>query len=206
MMIVPKQHYAAPVDVNQDWVATIEPQRSPSPVEQPALDPQSFRNTQSTENGFSQPEAPSVTTLTIPIPETVAVPSTPAAQEPAPVSIAPVSRPAPVAAQPKAPAKPVSKPAAAKVVAKKPAADAKYSNYWVQTGAFSTKIRAEGAKESLASKGIASVIDNRDIDGKTWYRVRVGPYTSETEANYWLALVKSIDGFAESQIRLSQAQ
>ena len=75
------------------------------------------------------------------------------------------------------------------------------NNYWVQTGAFSTHVRAEGAKESLASKGITSIIDNRDIDGKTWYRVRVGPYTSETEANYWLALVKSIDGFAESQIR-----
>ncbi|MCL1930397.1 MAG: SPOR domain-containing protein [Treponema sp.] len=74
----------------------------------------------------------------------------------------------------------------------------------MQTGAFSTKIRAEGAKESLASKGITSIIDNRDIDGKTWYRVRVGPYTSETEANYWLALVKSIDGFGDSQVRLSQ--
>jgi DedD protein len=210
MMIVPKQHYAAPVDVNRDWITTVETntvQRPQPPVEQPPLDPQSFRNTQPTEDVFSPPEAsPSVTTLTIPIPETVAVPNTPAAQEPAPVKIE-ISRPAPVAAQPKAPAKPAPapKPAAAKVVAKKPAADAKHSNYWVQTGAFSTKIRAEGAKESLASRGITSIIDNRDIDGKTWYRVRVGPYTSETEANYWLALVKSIDGFGESQIRLSQA-
>jgi DedD protein len=79
------------------------------------------------------------------------------------------------------------------------------TNYWVQTGAFSTKIRAEGAKESLQTKGITSIIDNRDIDGKTWYRVRVGPYMSETEANYWLSLVKSIDGFGDSQIRQAQA-
>jgi DedD protein len=30
--------------------------------------------------------------------------------------------------------------------------------------------------------------------------VRVGPYTSQNEADYWLALIKSIDGFGESQI------
>jgi DedD protein len=74
-------------------------------------------------------------------------------------------------------------------------------DYWVQTGAFSAKIRAEGAKESLADKGITSIIDDREVDGKTWYRVRVGPYTSETEARYWLALVQSIDGFNGSQVR-----
>jgi DedD protein len=214
MMIVPKQHYAAQVDVNHDWVTTVEPNsvQRPQPPVEPVLEPQISKNTQPNENVFRQPEAsPSVTTLTIPIPETVAVPNTPItqAQKPAAVKIAPVSKPAPSAAQTaKAPAKPVSasKPAAVKVVAKKPEADTKYSNYWVQTGAFSTKIRAEGAKESLESKGITSIIDNRDIDGKTWYRVRVGPYTSETEANYWLALVKSIDGFGESQIRLTQVQ
>jgi DedD protein len=92
--------------------------------------------------------------------------------------------------------------------AAKPAADSPKTrnNYWVQTGAFSTKVRAEGAKESLASKGIISSIDNRDIDGKTWYRVRVGPDMSENEAKYWLALVKSIDGFTDSQIRQTQVQ
>jgi DedD protein len=58
----------------------------------------------------------------------------------------------------------------------------------------------------LASKGITSIIENRQIDGKTWYRVRLGPYTSEKEANYWLALVKSIDGFGESQVRQTVRQ
>ncbi|MDR1286019.1 MAG: SPOR domain-containing protein [Treponema sp.] len=67
-------------------------------------------------------------------------------------------------------------------------------------------MRAEGAREILASKGITSIIENRVVDGKTWYRVRVGPYTSENEANYWLSLVKTIDGFTESQVRLTGAQ
>jgi len=66
-------------------------------------------------------------------------------------------------------------------------------------------VRAESVKESLESKGIASIIENRNIGGRTLYRVRVGPYLSETEANYWLALVRSIDGFADSQVRVSQA-
>jgi DedD protein len=39
------------------------------------------------------------------------------------------------------------------------------------------------------------------VDGQTWYRVRVGPYTSENEAGYWLALVRAINGFDQSQIR-----
>ena len=75
------------------------------------------------------------------------------------------------------------------------------NDFWVQTGAFTAKVRADDAKELLASKGLTSIIENREIDGKTWYRVRLGPYTSEKEANYWLSLVKSIDGFNESQVR-----
>ena len=80
------------------------------------------------------------------------------------------------------------------------------NDFWVQTGAFSAMVRAEDAKELLASKGITSIIENRIVDGRIWYRVRLGPYTSENEANYWLALVKSIDGFGESQVRQTVRQ
>jgi DedD protein len=74
----------------------------------------------------------------------------------------------------------------------------------VQTGAFSTITSAEGVKETLASKGITSIIENGNIDGKTLFRVRVGPYISRNEANYWLALIKSIDGFEDSQVRTAE--
>jgi DedD protein len=77
-------------------------------------------------------------------------------------------------------------------------------DYWIQTGAFSALVRAEDAKEILASKGLVSIIDDREVNGQIWYRVRVGPYTSENEANYWLALVKAINGFDQSQVRSSQ--
>ena len=95
--------------------------------------------------------------------------------------------------------------------ATKPAATAKnstpakstktISDFWVQTGAFSAQVRAEDARELLAAKGITSIIENREINGKVWYRVRLGPYTSEREANHWLEIVKLIDGFDDSQIR-----
>jgi DedD protein len=172
-------------------------------------------------------ESPDTLVISVPKPSAAAVPASSAAPKPAAGSPSPASRPAaapakpaiakpapaapkpaPVAAQkPAAPANPAPAPASS---GKKPApasgsvAAAKprvQHDYWVQTGAFSAKIRAEGAKETLADKGIASIIDNREVDGKTWYRVRVGPYTSETEAKYWLALVQSIDGFDGSQVR-----
>ena len=123
-------------------------------------------------------------------------PATPPAQAPAaaaqprppttaaiPVAAAPAARPAPAA----------QAPAAAQQRVR--------NDYWIQTGAFTARIRAEGARENLASRGITSIIENREIDGRTWYRVRVGPYTTAEEANYWLSLVRSIDGFDNSQVR-----
>jgi len=138
-------------------------------------------------------------TISIPKPTTAAVPDS------ADITIVnpkPVAKPAP-AVKPASAAKP-----AAKTVDKaKPASSAKASNdYWVQTGAFTAIVRAQDVKETLADKGITSIIENRLVDGKTWYRVRLGPYTSEKEANYWLALVKSIDGFNDSQVRQTVRQ
>ena len=79
-----------------------------------------------------------------------------------------------------------------------------YDDFWVQTGAFSTIASAEGVKETLASKGITAIIENGNVNGRTLFRVRVGPYTSRNEANYWLALIQSMDGFEDSQVRTTE--
>jgi DedD protein len=158
-------------------------------------------------------------TVRIPNPATTTAPSASETSVPA------TNKPTAAAAPAKPAEKPAEKPAASTTVkpaakpdtaakpapavkptapAAKPAApqSAKTRNdYWVQTGAFTAIVRAEDAKETLASKGITSIIENRQIDGLTWYRVRLGPYTSENEAKYWLALVQSIDGFGGSQVR-----
>jgi len=148
-------------------------------------------------------------TISIPSPTTVAVPdiaqiSETKSNERPTVVVVKAPEPAPVA-------KPVAQPTASKTTTTvkskpstvtKPTTPAKTINdFWVQTGAFSAQVRAEDARELLATKGITSIVENREINGKIWYRVRLGPYTSEREANHWLEIVKLIDGFSDSQIR-----
>lgn len=146
-------------------------------------------------------------TITVPQPYRAGVPD--AQPKQTPKSSPPPSAVKPAVAPKAAAAPPAEKPApAVKPPAAKPPAEPlkTYNDYWIQTGAFSSIVRAEGAKELLEAKGITSIIDNSDIEGKTWYRVRVGPYTSETEAHYWLSLVQAVDGFAAgSQIRRTQS-
>ena len=131
------------------------------------------------------------TVISVPKPATAAVPD-----------VAPAAKPA---------AKPAVKPAdQTKPVtgSAKPASDdpkKAYRDYWVQAGSFSTRERADGVKSTLGTKGISAIVTNQEINGNTFYRVRVGPYTSQNEADYWLAMIKSIDGFQESQIWESQS-
>jgi DedD protein len=127
-------------------------------------------------------------------------PTTPAQTAPKPASAtvtASVTTPAAKAAPAATAAQTQAKPAATQAKV--------YNDYWVQTGAFSTMARAEGVKDTLSSKGITSIIENREVEGKTVFRVRVGPYTSQNEANYWLSLIKSINGFEDSQVRQTQS-
>jgi len=152
------------------------------------------------------------TIISIPNPSTAAVPDI------AQISETPKNneRPATVTVKPAEPApatKPATKPTVQTTEPKnttttkpstvtKPTTPIKTINdFWVQTGAFSAQIRAEDARDVLATKGITSIVENREINGKIWYRVRLGPYTSEREANHWLEIVKLIEGFSDSQIR-----
>lgn len=130
----------------------------------------------------------------------------PAARVPVPAAPAPTPVPAASTAVPAAPAQ--KQPVAARPAAQqpKPAATRIYDDYWVQTGAFSSKARAENARSSLSSKGISSVLDVKTLQDKTYFRVRVGPYASKNEADYWLSLVKSIDGFSESYVSMVKSR
>jgi DedD protein len=114
-----------------------------------------------------------------------ATPATPITTSPRPSSPAPV-----VAAKPPASTAPAPVQQPRRL----------YEDYWVQAGSFSTSTRAQGAKETLAAKGITAIIETRDVNGQNFYRVRVGPFTSQNEADYWLSVIKKISGFEESQI------
>jgi len=126
------------------------------------------------------------TVISVPKPSTAAVPDV---------------KPAPAKPAVQAKAPPVQeKPAAVSTAPKKAQRD-----YWVQAGSFSTRERADGVKSSLGTKGISAIVTNQEINGSTYYRVRIGPYSTQNEADYWLAMIKSIDGFQESQIWESQS-
>jgi DedD protein len=183
-----------PPNMTQSWESLVEPE----PVVEAAIP----------ANPPRAVEQSNITTITVPAPRSVAVPDAVVSPRAKPVAEASkeVKPQASVAAKPAADkpvaSKPSARPATDKLAAEKPKTAKTYdhSSYWIQTGAFSTIKYAEGAKDYLEARGIKSIIEDPVINGKTWYRVRVGPYTTRDEANYWLALVKSIDGFAASQV------
>ena len=209
-------HASAPVDTGYYRPPFAPPEQPPAFEDEPELPPHLSEappeeHPQAAPAEAPQPEPRPVATIVVPAPTTAAVPDAPvirqaprpAAPRPAaPAQAAPAASPAPAASTAQASAPQQAAPARA---AQPSAARTGATNYWVQTGALSTKVRAEGAKDLLEAKGVTSIIENSNIDGRTWYRVRVGPYVSQTEANYWLALVQSIDGFGGSQIRQTQA-
>ena len=197
-------------------VQPVENLNSVPNVSQPVIN-----NTQETNINFGFEDAETVAavdstdknqlTIQITRPVSAAVPdiekdvSSPAVSA-APKPAAEPAKPAAVRTVPAASARPAGSTAVAQTPARAAAASKTINDYWIQTGAFAQKFRADDAKEELASKGFVSIIENREVNGQTLYRVRLGPYTSENEANYWLALVKSINGFNESQVRQTVRQ
>jgi DedD protein len=139
------------------------------------------------------------TIITIPSPRENVITLTPppvevaAAKPPSPAPAASL----PAVSAPAAPAIPRAAESAPAVKAEKPALK---PAWWVQTNSYSKKAYADRAKEFLATKGISSVVMNGNVGGKTFYRVRVGPYTSQSEADYWLSLIKTIDGMENSLV------
>lgn len=81
-----------------------------------------------------------------------------------------------------------------------PAAAPAAGDYWIQAGSFSVKDNADALKAAFLGKSLPAVITVRDIDGKSRYNVRVGPYPSRAEANKWLSAVKSVKGAEQSWI------
>jgi len=147
------------------------------------------------------PDAPPPGTIPVAtIRQAPAATQTPPASTTAVQTTTPAARPAPSASQtPTTPAR-TTQPAASTTPARTT------TDFWIQTGAFSAIVRAEDAREALATKGLVSIIENRIIDGRVLYRVRLGPYASEREANHWLTIVQAIDGFNESQVRQTVRQ
>jgi cell division protein FtsN len=92
-------------------------------------------------------------------------------------------------------AKPAAKPAV------KPKS-VSVTEYWIQAGSFSSASRAEEVSRRLEERGLATRTITRDLNGKTHFRVRVGPYTSRAEAQKFLGWIQELKGFETSYISM----
>jgi cell division septation protein DedD len=133
-----------------------------------------------------------------------------AVASPAPTAQAPVAaaKSAPASKASPAKAQAAAAPAAAKGAAKtsaKAKSPAKDGQFWIQAASFTSRNRADELKQGLAEKGIASLISVKDISGSSWYRVRIGPYSVESEAQGWLSKIQSLDGCAAAYLSKSDA-
>jgi len=111
----------------------------------------------------------------------------------------PASTPAPTSAMPAA-AKPSTAVTPKPAVKPAPAAPKAVAEYWIQAAAFTSRTRADDLQRELATKGLSTLITVKDLDGITWYRVRIGPYASEHEAKGWLEKIRVVAGCTEAYI------
>ena len=175
----------------------------------------------------SQPQSQNIN-ITVNVPEPKEAPAAPSAP-PAPAYEEPKPAPAASAAVAKAPRKDSapakeSKPAKAASSAPVPAKsesvksssnvkvtvngnasvtvkeEPKKTQFWVQVAAYSNKKGAENARSILDTNKIpADVFTYQDNKSRLFYRVRVGPYTTKSEAEYWRSRIVKIDDFAKAE-------
>lgn len=72
--------------------------------------------------------------------------------------------------------------------------------YWIQAGSYTSKTRAEKVQDRLDGRGFAGRVVVKEIDGITYYRVRIGPYRNKGEADKFLNWVKDIKDFEKSYV------
>lgn len=71
--------------------------------------------------------------------------------------------------------------------------------YWVQVSALTSRKSADEARNKLGENQInADVFTYTDNKKQLFYRVRVGPYTTKSEAEYWRTKISKIDSFQNS--------
>lgn len=164
-----------------------------------------------------QPAAPAQTPAPAPKPEVKKTPVQPAVPTPAPKATpAPATKPA-ATTTPKATPAPTTKPATtaqqttkpAQTQAAKPAqtqqakpaaATTAKGSYWVQVGSYATTDAAEKTKKDLAAKGYTSSIQSITANGKTYHRVKIGPYANRADVDTLLPKIKALPGMGDSFI------
>ncbi|MEY6433559.1 SPOR domain-containing protein [Thioalkalicoccus limnaeus] len=145
------------------------------------------------EMGEPADEAPPL----VPISPTEPRSPTPSVTQPAaPPAVAqpsPATQPSPprTTAQPAPPATTTSAPPAAP----------RSGTYVVQVAAVSTAERASVLEQELRQKGFRPFIERAVVEGRTWYRVRVGPENDRSQAARLMESVKQATGYQGQILR-----
>ena len=126
---------------------------------------------------------------------------------------APVTRPSTVPSTTRPAVSSRQQPAARTPAARAPSAtpapqprEVTVTEYWIQAGSYTSPSRAQEIASVLEEQGLVSKITTRTLSGKTYYRVRIGPYMSKGEAEKFLEWVKAVKGFESSYISMVYAK
>ena len=75
--------------------------------------------------------------------------------------------------------------------------------YWLQTGAYKVQEEAQRQKALLAMQGLEALISEREVDGATLWRVRVGPFVGQNEVTQMRARLQNA-GIPSTIIRINK--
>lgn len=73
--------------------------------------------------------------------------------------------------------------------------------FWIQVGSFSIHTWAENAQQDLNQKGYqAYITTGTSKENTNVYRLRIGPFDSKSEADYYLQKVSTLKDYAKSYV------
>lgn len=176
-------------------------------------EPDEFEVTYGVAADAQEPRAAEPRTLISTQPVTGGAAEPPRVSEPAPEPAVSVQQPAAVAPRESAPratgevaagptAAPSAAPATPSATAPASAAAEELSDraYWVQAISSPNRDTVEQAQRTLREHQLGSRILTKVINDRTYYRLRIGPFSVRAEAEKFLGWVQAIDDFADAMI------
>lgn len=150
------------------------------------------QDTDSTQ--ISQEGAPITRPVTVaPRQSTAPVTHEPAVSAPAAARRSTPATAAPERTQPTA-------PATAAAATTRSTAPVRVTEYWIQLIASPSRDRVEQANVRLSDVNLSGRVTTRQVDNTLYYRLRVGPYSSQDEAEKFLEWIGELDGFENAYI------
>lgn len=75
------------------------------------------------------------------------------------------------------------------------------TEHWIQIISSPNKERVDLVRDRLREEySIGARVTTTEVDGRTYYRLRLGPYDDRGEAEKFLAWIRDIEGFGEAYI------